>query len=119
MSTEHNPDPFNFLDVTAHFNPAWFASVMGTAVIPLAISFIKHPLIQPLAIFFTILSVIMFLVALIPWTLKFFLYPENAKKDFKHPIAANFFPAMPISLIIFSLNLLKYPTIFFAEEVSQ
>ncbi len=25
--------------ITRHFNPAWFASVMGTAVVPLALSF--------------------------------------------------------------------------------
>jgi len=117
MSTDRKS--FNFRDVTAHFNPAWFASVMGTAVIPLAISFIKLPIVEPLSAFFIILSVIMFLAALIPWALKFFLYPQNAKKDFKHPIAANFFPTMPISLIILALDLLKYPTLFFSKEVSQ
>lgn len=104
--------------VTQHFNPAWFASVMGTAVIPLALSFIKGAWVQPLSMAFLLLSALMFLAFLLPWTLKFFLYPANIKKDLNHPIATNFFPTMPISLILFSLNLMKFPTMFFSEETS-
>lgn len=104
--------------ITEHFNPAWFASVMGTAVIPLALSFIQASWVQPLSIVFLLLSVIMFVVFVLPWTAKFFLYPASVKKDLNHPIAANFFPTMPISLILFSLNLMKFPTMFFSKETS-
>ncbi|MCK4621831.1 MAG: hypothetical protein KAT62_06405 [Desulfuromonadales bacterium] len=104
--------------ITQHFNPAWFASVMGTAVIPLALSFIEGSWVQHLSMALLILSAILFLLFLLPWTMKFFLYPENIKKDLNHPIAANFFPTMPISLILFSLNLIKFPTMFFNEETS-
>lgn len=104
--------------ITQHFSPAWFASVMGTAVIPLALSFINAGWVKPVSTFFLLFSVAMFLVFILPWAAKFFLHPSNIKKDLNHPIAANFFPTMPIVLILFSLNLLKFPTLFFSKETS-
>lgn len=119
LTQSSKPLPWNLAEITRHLSPAWFASVMGTAVIPLTISFIDHPLKMPLVTLFFWLSVFMFVVTLIPWTLRLFLYPENVKQDLKHPIAANFFPTMPISLVIFALVLMKYPTLVFTAEVSQ
>jgi len=104
--------------LTEHFSPAWFAAVMGTAVIPLAISFMKNTLIIPLSFIFITFSFIIFCLFLIPWIAKFFLYPSNVRKDLNHPIASNFFPTMPIALILFSLDLLKFPTLFFSKELS-
>ncbi len=104
--------------ITQHFNPAWFASVMGTAVIPLALSFIESSWVRPLSMVLMALSVILFMVFLLPWTVRFFLYPAAVKKDLNHPVAANFFPTMPICLILFSLNLMKFPTMFFSQEIS-
>ncbi len=104
--------------ITQHFNPAWFAAIMGTAVIPLALSFIEAPWVAPLSILFLALSAILFVVFLLPWTAKFLLYPAGIRKDLNHPVAANFFPTMPISLILFALNLMKFPTLFFSEAFS-
>lgn len=104
--------------ITEHFNPAWFAAVMGTAVIPLAISFLQYPWIRPLSFVLICFSVLVFILFMLPWTAKFFLYPANVMKDLNHPIAANFFPTMPIALILFSLNLKKFPTMFFSEQAS-
>jgi C4-dicarboxylate transporter/malic acid transport protein len=106
------------MSITEHFNPAWFAAIMGTAVIPLAISFLKFSWVPTLSFAFIIFSVVTFLIFLMPWTAKFFLYPASVRKDFNHPIASNFFPTMPIALILFSLNLMKYPTMFFNEGFS-
>ena len=118
MSSNQHVKLWYFDEITKHLNPAWFASVMGTAVIPLALSFTAWPIKLPLVSFFLVLSIFMFVVTLIPWTLKFFFYPENVKKDFEHPVAASFFPTMPISLVIFALDFLKYPTLFFSEDTS-
>jgi C4-dicarboxylate transporter/malic acid transport protein len=106
-------------DVIQNFNPSWFASVMGTAVIPLALGFGDLPFKMFLVTFFVILSVIMFLAALVPWTLKFIFYPDKIQADFNHPLAANFFPTMPISLVLFSLILLRYPDGFFSAATSR
>jgi len=118
MTSQKENKSLNLSEISKHFNPAWFAVVMGTAVVPLSISFINHPIKIVLAGFFFLLSLAIFFIALVPWTLKFFLYAQNIKHDLNHPIAGNFLPTMPISLIIFSLNFLKYPKLFFAENVS-
>lgn len=107
------------LSITEHFNPAWFAAVMGTTVIPLALSFFNATWLPQFAFFWIIFSAVVFCLFFVPWTLKFFLYPTNIRKDFNHPVAANFFPTMPISLILFALNLLNFPTLYFSEAVSR
>lgn len=104
--------------ITEHFSPAWFAAIMGTAVIPLALSFIDGAWVKPTSIALLVVSLALFILFLLPWTVKFFSYPANIRKDLNHPIAANFFPTMPISLILFSLNLLKFPDTFFSKAVS-
>lgn len=114
-----NKSNLEFSAITRHLSPAWFASVMGTAVIPLAISFINHPWVAPAAWVFISLSIFMFVVTLIPWTAKFIFYQAEVRKDFNHPIAANFYPTMPISLIILALDFLKFPNLFFSAEVSH
>jgi len=118
MSTEPHAGRMSFRQIVQHFNPAWFAAIMGTAVIPLVISFLDWPFITPLAVFFILFSAIVFLALLVPWLLKFVLYPEAVRKDMNHPVACNFFPTMPISLIIFALDLMKYPEMFFSRDVS-
>ena len=108
-----------FTEIAEHFNPAWFAAVLGTAVIPLVLSFLDFPFKEFLAAFFFLTAVLMFLVALAPWTVKFFLYRENIGKDLNHPLAAHFFPTMPISLVILAMDFLKYPDLLLPPEESR
>lgn len=111
--SEHSPA------IIKHFSPAWYASVMGTSALPLALSFLPLSIAQDLAKAIFVLSVLMCIVIFIPWFLRFFLYPEDVKKDFNHPIAVNFFPTMPIALIVLSLNFLKFNNFLFSSEVSH
>ena len=108
-----------FKDTVRYFNPAWFAAVMGTAVVPLAISFIDASWVEYVAAVFVVLSVILFVVILIPWTLRFFLFPAEIRHDLHHPIAASFFPTMPIAVVVVALDLLKYPDMFFSSSTSE
>jgi C4-dicarboxylate transporter/malic acid transport protein len=108
-----------FTEIVKHFNPAWFAAVMGTAVIPLVLSFLDFPFREFLGAFFFLIAALMFLLVLAPWTVKFFLYPENIGKDLNHPLAAHFFPTMPISLIILAMDFLKYPDLLLSPEGSR
>ncbi len=62
---------------------------------------------------------ILFLLALAPWTIKFLLYRENIEKDLNHPIAAHFFPTMPISMVILAMDFLKYPELLLSPEGSR
>jgi C4-dicarboxylate transporter/malic acid transport protein len=104
--------------ITEHFNPAWFAAVMGTAVLPLAISFVGIEGLRPISLGLIVLSALLFVIFLVPWTGKLLLFPKSVQKDLNHPIASNFFPTMPISLVLFALNLMKFPDAFFATETS-
>ena len=106
-------------DLIKNFNPVWFAAVMGTAVIPLAASFLEQDFKIYLAQFFFYMSVLIFFAALIPWLLKFFLFPGQVKKDLKHPILSNFFPTMPISLVIFALDLMKFQDVLLGAALAQ
>ncbi len=108
-----------FSEIAKHFNPAWFAAVMGTAVIPLVLSFLDFPFSRFLSTFFFLTAAILFLLALAPWTVKFLLYRENIGKDLNHPVAAHFFPTMPISLVILAMDLLKYPDLLLSPEGSR
>lgn len=92
---------------------------MGTAVVPLAISFLDGTWIEYVAAVFIALSVILFLVILIPWTLRLFMFPEAVRQDLNHPIAASFFPTMPIAIVVIALDLLKYPELFFNRSTSE
>lgn len=108
-----------FREIAEHFNPAWFGAVMGTAVIPLVLAFLNFPLRDALAASFFLTALLLFLIALVPWTAKFFLYRENIIRDLNHPLVAHFFPTMPISLVILSMGFLRYPELLFPPEVSR
>ncbi len=106
-------------DTIRYFNPAWFAAVMGTAVVPLAISFVDASWVEPVAAGFIMLAAGMFMVILVPWILRFFMFPDAVRNDLHHPIAASFFPTMPIAIVVVALDLLKYPEIFFSRSASE
>jgi tellurite resistance protein TehA-like permease len=118
MTTTETQRP-SFSEVVKYFNPAWFAAVMGTAVVPLAIAFFTGSWVEVVAAIFTIIAVLMFVAILIPWTLRFFMFPSAVRGDLHHPIAASFFPTMPIAVIIIALDLLKYPDMFFSPDTSH
>jgi len=109
----------SFTDVVRHFNPAWFSAVMGTAVVPLAVSFMTPGFARPVSAVFMIISAVMFLAILVPWTIRFFTDRDAVMKDLDHPVAANFFPTMPIALILLALDLLKYDDLLLPASVSR
>ena len=109
----------SFLDIARHFNPAWYAAVMGTAVIPLVLSFLEFPGRRALAGFFFLGAVALFLLALVPWTIRFFRFRKNVLQDLRHPVAAHFFPTMPIALVLLALDLLRYPDLLMSPAGSR
>ena len=111
--------PTQMKDLVRDFNPAWFAAVMGTAVIPLALSFSSSQLVRPISAFFIVLAIAMFVVALVPWIARFIQHPDAVRRDLDHPIAVNFFPTMPIALVILALDFLKYPDLLMSAQASR
>ncbi|OQY08793.1 MAG: hypothetical protein B6I28_04205 [Fusobacteriia bacterium 4572_132] len=90
------------------FIPSWFSVIMGTGILPIALMLASKwvPIYKPLAKGFFILSIVLFFIILVPWLLRFFMYPKAVKKDLFHPILGSFFPTMPISLLTLSVGFL-------------
>lgn len=106
-------------DIIRHFAPGWFASVMGTAVLVIAIFVFQDaiPLAKFWQIFFLSLAGLMFVVIFIPWILRWLIYFQQVKADLDHPVFGAFYPTMPISLIIIGIALEKAGPLFLSEAV--
>ncbi len=101
------------------FSPAWFAAVMGTAVVPLAIAFTGGAWVRPVAGLFIVLALALFLLSIGPWSIRWFRFPRAVHHDLEHPVAASFLPTMPIALHVLALDFLRYPDLLLPEAVSR
>ena len=92
-----------------HFPITLLPSVMG--LIGLAVVYMKfqhlfkieHPIGQ--AILFS--ATAWFTVVMVASGIRFFRFPAEVMKDFKHPIRANFFPAISICFLLLSIGYLE------------
>lgn len=100
------------------FAPGWFAAVMGTAVIVIALFVFQSaiPFAKALEYFFLLTAIVLFLVLIVPWTLRWFLHPADVRHDLNHPVSAAFFPTMPISLLVIAIALEKAGSSFLEEN---
>lgn len=107
------------LNIVRNFAPGWFASVMGTAVIAIAIFAFRQ--VIPFANFFMLLflalAVAMFIVIAVPWTLRWFVAFDAVRHDLAHPVSAAFFPTMPISLLVIGIALEKAGPLFMPKTM--
>lgn len=96
-------------NVVRYFGPQWFGSVMGTGALAIAFSLVSDCsgvyVLNDLARIFTGLTIVLFVVYLIPWTVRFFTHWGHVLADIKHPIRGQFFPTMPISIILIGIDL--------------
>jgi len=112
-----------FRKIVKNFGPEWGAAVMGTAAICITLQLLSEvgkPFSSLLyvGVGFYILATVMFITFLIPWTLRFFMYPEEVKKDIKNPIRGNFFPTMPITFILAGTGTNKLGPILFGSSLA-
>lgn len=108
-----------FREIVRHFHPAWFAAVMGTAVVPLALSFTGADWLDAAARIFFWLAAGMFLVFLGPWCLRFVTERDEVRRDFNHPVAAAFLPTMPIAMLVLALDLLKFAGVVLPVDAAR
>ena len=85
-------------DIVKNFSPAWFASVMGTGILASTSMLYSSylPFLRYIAVAFWIFNVLLFLVLLVPWVMRWIKYPENAAADLTHPQNSHFYPTMAI-----------------------
>jgi len=107
-----------FKKIVKNFGPEWGAAVMGTAAICITMQ-LSSEIARPFSVLlyvgvgFYLLATAMFIVFLIPWSLRFFMYPDEIKKDLQNPIRGNFFPTMPICFVLAGTGTNKLGPILF------
>ncbi|GIW34158.1 C4-dicarboxylate transporter [Meiothermus sp.] len=81
-------------------NPAWFASVMGTGALALALA--QFGLVG-LAVPVYALALVALVGLLGLYLAKLFRYPQAALADLQHPLFSQMLPTLPIALLVLSL----------------
>ncbi|NPA74608.1 MAG: C4-dicarboxylate ABC transporter [Euryarchaeota archaeon] len=87
-----------------NFAPSWFASVMGIGGLAM-VSVAYSNYFKPLNLFgvaLTYLNTILFFVLLIPWTLRWLKFRENAEQDLKHPMTGHFYGTIAVAILVLS-----------------
>lgn len=109
----------SFQQISENFAPGWFASVMGTGVISVALFAFRQsiPFGDILQVIFLGMSVLLFAVLLIPWLTRWIQHPEAVRRDLRHPVSAAFFPTMPISMLVIGIALEKTAPAFLPEPL--
>lgn len=91
------------------FGPQWFGSTMGTGALGVALALVGAQLgvgaLLPFAQFFVALTAVMTVTYTVPWLARMWLYPGRVWDDLTHPIRSQFFPTMPITLIVLGLGI--------------
>lgn len=105
-------------NVIKYFSPAWFAMVMGTGGLANVMFILgtSLPVLAGVATALWILNSLLFVLILIPWVLRWFLYNEQAMADLKHPLTSNFIVTLPAGCLILGSNFLLIGTPIFSQE---
>ena len=99
-------DPGPKINPIKNFAPSWFAAVMGTGILALTSCFYSGylPFLSHLGRALFWFNVALFGVLLIPWVLRWILYPREALRDLNHPVIANFYPTLPVGMLVLSAD---------------
>lgn len=98
----------NILFAIRKFAPSWFASVMGTGIVAVNSYFYANNFawLKALATTLWILNIILFVLLIIPWVLRFILYKDEALADFREPVTGQFYATMPIACLVVATDFL-------------
>ncbi|RDI95203.1 C4-dicarboxylate transporter [Meiothermus sp. QL-1] len=99
-----------------YLNPAWFASVMGTGVLALALAQFG---LAWLAVPVYLLALLALVGLLGLYLAKLLRYPQAALSDLQHPILAQMLPTLPIALLVVSLATQALPLGPWAPALGQ
>ncbi len=96
--------------LTQGFGPQWFAPVMGIGALAIALSlsyeYLGLMILETSAKLVTGLTASLILLFLLPTTARVLKYPDSIRSDFDHPIRSQFFPTLPISLLVLAIALI-------------
>ena len=89
-----------------YFSPSWFAMIMGTGGVANVLYLWSngYTIVNVLAKAIAFIALVAWLLAIIPWVLRWVLYYDYANRDLNHPLTGNFFVTMPIGTVIIGTN---------------
>ncbi|MGB9632372.1 MAG: SLAC1 anion channel family protein [Chloroflexaceae bacterium] len=92
-----------------YFPISFFASVLGMAGTTIALQRAERFLGLPFSIsgVLLVVSLAIFVVIAIFYTLKAVRYPDAVKREFAHPVKINFFATISISLLLFAIAFMR------------
>lgn len=92
-----------------NFPISFFAPVLGFAGFTLSLQKAESlfNLSNKVTLFFLFLSVVLFFVVFIFYSLKFLIFKNEVAKEYHHPIKINFFPLISKTLLVFSIIFLS------------
>ena len=95
--------------IVKNFAPSWFAAVMGTGVLALGTAFLGHEFapLASVAVALHWFNVALFLVLLLPWTLRWFHARPQAAGALVHPVVGNFVPTVAIALLVLAVQFVQ------------
>lgn len=98
-----------FDQIVRHFAPSWFAAVMGTGVLALGTASLGRlfPPLATLAMWLHWFNVALFLVLLVPWTLRWIHARPQAAGALVHPVVSNFVPTLAIALLVLAVQFVQ------------
>lgn len=99
----------SFDQVVKHFAPSWFAAVMGTGALALGTAALgrTYATMVPLALALHWLNVALFLLLLVPWTLRWFRATPQALGALGHPVISSFVPTIAIALLVLAIQFVQ------------
>jgi len=94
---------------------------MGTGILAVTSQMYASylPFLQSIALALWILNIILFCILLIPWILRWILYPHNAVADLQHPIIAQFYATIAIGFLVLAGDFLAVGTHYLPHHLSN
>lgn len=114
-----SPANISSTHVIKNFSPAFFAAVMGTGIFGITSKYYScyWSWLNYVSTTLLIINVVGFLIILVPWILRWFLFRGDALKDLGHPVAGQFYATLPIGCLVLAAQLLvfqeSYPAALF------
>lgn len=104
----NHPSTSFMAKVVKNFSPAWFAAVMGTGIFSIASNYYAYywTWLHNLSVILWSMNIVLFLLLLIPWILRWCLWRDRAFGDLNHPITGQFYATMPIGCSVLAADFL-------------
>lgn len=98
--------------VIRNFAPSWPSVVMGTGIVPIALTFCERfvPGIALVAIVFFWLSVVLFIAVFGLSMTRLLTAMPAIRDDLLHPVAGNFFSTLPIAAMVLAIDFMQIGT---------